>query len=402
MSGRAARIAATTGTIRRELLVLVDRRRGPAGSIRRRRRAGRRPRRPSRRACATAAARPDRAGLVAASSPSPENESGVTLTMPITNVRSPQRTSGRRSRCRRAAIGRWAVGLTPLAGHATARLRAGRGVVRVRSAGIVDEAAPGPRRRDRASRRRRSGPARPAEGLRRGPRPAAGRRSRPDAPAGAAPRAAASSSAGSARGRRPAVQITRRRRAPRLAARARDDARHVLVGHRPDDQGQRRRLGARSPPARNGRRSSSAWARAAAPAGLWAPSSRTSRPAWPASISSSRPAQRASAIAARRASGPTVGDPGRRPGASRIPSATATLAAWWRPRSPTRVSPRPGSSTTDPVAVPAEQRRRRRDRQRGADPRRASPDHAEPVAVGAGDRQVAALDDRRLLAGDQR
>ena len=63
--------------------------RGRAASIRRRRRAGRRPRRPS----AGRPRRPPRPGRSRppARRPSPENESGVTLRMPITNVRSPQR-----------------------------------------------------------------------------------------------------------------------------------------------------------------------------------------------------------------------------------------------------------------------------------------------------------------------
>ena len=77
------------------LLVGVDGARGPAASIRHRRRGGRRrppPSPPRRDGGLDRPPRPRPAARPAsASRPSPENESGVTLRMPITNVRSPQR-----------------------------------------------------------------------------------------------------------------------------------------------------------------------------------------------------------------------------------------------------------------------------------------------------------------------
>ena len=86
--------------------------------------------------------------------------------------------------------------------------------------------------------------------------------------------------------------------------------------------------------------------------------------------------------------------------ASSSASAVAALAAWWRPRRPIRVRPRRGSSTIDPVAVPAQQRRRPDLGQGHAEASRAPADDRQPVTVGAGDGQVAALDDRGLLARD--
>ena len=62
--------------------------------------------------------------------------------------------------------------------------------------------------------------------------------------------------------------------------------------------------------------------------------------------------------------------------------------------------PEPRQLDVDPVAVPAEQRRGPDLGQRHADAPRATPDDRQPVAARAGHGQVAALDDRGLLAGD--
>ena len=78
----------------------------------------------------------------------------------------------------------------------------------------------------------------------------------------------------------------------------------------------------------------------------------------------------------------------------------ATLAAWCRPRRPTRVGPRRGQLDVDAVAVPAEQRGRLDHGQRHAETPRAPADDRQPVTARAGHGEVAALDDRGLLAGD--
>ena len=86
--------------------------------------------------------------------------------------------------------------------------------------------------------------------------------------------------------------------------------------------------------------------------------------------------------------------------ASSSASAVAALAAWWRPRSPIRVRPEAWQLDVDPVAVPAEERRRPDLGQGHAEASRPPADDRQPVTVGAGDGQVAALDDRGLLARD--
>ena len=98
---------------------------------------------------------------------------GVTLRMPITNVRAPQRErrAGRSGSARAVVDGR--------SGHRALGGSRGERVAQVR---VVDEDAPGPPRQDRASRPRRSGPPAsraPARGPRPGrarPSPAAARR----------------------------------------------------------------------------------------------------------------------------------------------------------------------------------------------------------------------------------
>ena len=102
---------------------------------------------------------------------------------------------------------------------------------------------------------------------------------------------------------------------------------------------------------------------------------------------------------ARRSRSPPVG---RRRATRAIPaassassraSATATLAAWWRPRSPTRVRPSRAQVDLDPVAVPAERagppaRPRSAARRAGAARRRMTAS-ASPVAPGHRDGRRA-------------
>ena len=196
------------------LLVRRARLGGRAGSIRRRRRGCRRPRRPSPRLVATAASTGSPAAG-SASRPSPENESGVTLRMPITYVRSPQRNV--------AGPIRVAAEIAPIerawrcSGAAGSVMGLGLGVAQVR---VVDEMCRAPPRRDRANRRRGPGPSRDEGRVerRRSDRP----RRRPGAGRRVARQRAARSAAGSARGTSRLVQMTvapasaaGRRRVPR-------------------------------------------------------------------------------------------------------------------------------------------------------------------------------------------
>ena len=96
----SAASAATTGATRRSSSLDARPRRRRAGSTRRRRRRGRRPRRRSSRPCATAASG-------SSQRPPSENESGVTLTTPMT-----QRPAGAGER-RAAGV----TGRSPLAGR---------------------------------------------------------------------------------------------------------------------------------------------------------------------------------------------------------------------------------------------------------------------------------------------
>ena len=167
----------------------------------------------------------------------------------------------------------------------------------------------------------------------------------------AARQMAARSVAGRARGASTATQITVARHERRRLGQGGRHAGRVLVRHRRGQQRDRARGQDTE------RRSSRDAARAAAPAGLWAPSSRTSRPS--TSMSSSRPGHRTSAYPRRRASASTDAMPAAASASSRA-SATATLAAWWRPRRPTRVGPSVGQVHRQAVAIPVEQRRRSR------------------------------------------
>ena len=101
----------------------------------------------------------------------------------------------------------------------------------------------------------------------------------------------------------------------------------------------------------------------------------------------------------RRASGPTSAMPAAASASSRA-SATATFVAWCRPRRPTRVGPRRGNADVDPVAVPAQDGRGGHLGERHPHAAGPAADDLEPVPVGPGHRQVAALDDRGLLPGD--
>ncbi len=71
------------------------------------------------------------------------------------------------------------------------------------------------------------------------------------------------------------------------------------------------------------------------------------------------------------------------------------------PAEPDLGPPQAGQLHVDAVAVPAEQRRRLRDRQRHIEPTRPSPDDRERRAGRTGHCHVAAFDDRGLLAGDR-
>ena len=228
--------------------------------------------------------------------------------MPITNVRAPHANVVDRSGSAAEARRRSAGVVTGAQGR-----RAPDGSRRSGSS----TSRPGPPRQDRASRRRRPARRRPrAPGRAPSPGSAAVRRRA----SGARRRQrAASSAAGIARGQVQAGRDDPCVRPARRPAQRRDDAVHVLVGHRRRHEGERARA------SRNGRRSSRAAARAAAPAGLCAPSRSTSRP----------PRQQLQPSRPRRAGvpGPARGGVGawrcRRPRAHRATaSATATFAAW--------------------------------------------------------------------------
>ena len=140
-------------------------------------------------------------------------------------------------------------------------------------------------------------------------------------------------------------------------------------------------------------------ASAAAPAGLCAPSSRTSRPS--TSRSSSRPGQIAVAYPVRRAGRVHAGDPGRcqrveeRIGDGDVGRLVPTAQADPRAAETRQLD-------VDPVAIPAEQRRGLDLGERDAEAARAPPDDRQRVAARAGHGQVAAFDDRGLLARDRR
>ena len=153
------------------------------------------------------------------------------------------------------------------------------------------------------------------------------------------------------------------------------------------------------PGERCGRRSSRDRARAAAPAGLWAPSRSTSRS--PTRSSSSRPGQTAAGVAAP----PGVGRDGRDPRG--LQCVERRVGDRGIGRLVPSAQPDPGRTETgqvhlDPVAVPAQERGRSGLGQRHAHPARAPADDRQPVTVGTGHGQVAALDDGRLLPGDLR
>ena len=212
---------------------------------------------------------------------------------------------------------------------------------------------PGSRRRGRASRPRRSGRA-PRRGPARAPRPAGRTTTSRFAPARSMspPTAPARSSAGSARG---CVDLGAddpgigQRRARGQGA---HDAGHILVGHRPDDERERRRLGLAA--AGQERTEVVEGPGQDRGTGRVVGTVEEDLVARRRSISSSRPGQRASRSPAGGHPGSTVAIPASAR-ASRIASATATLAAWCRPRSPTRVSPEAGQLDLDPVTVEAEE-----------------------------------------------
>ena len=316
--------------------------------------------------------------------------------MPITNVRSPH--AKRRADPRRRGHGRVAPTARPDGSRALTAGSTGsrHGIAEV---GVVDEAArTAPTRYSEPAtttgpgRARRAPGPRAARGVRldRTIRPGPGRRDQ----------AAASAVGGSARGRSRAVQMIRASRSAAEPCERPHDAVDVLVGHRRRDE-RDRRPAARRRRRGTGRRSSRATARAAAPAGLWAPSSRTSRPS-AATSSSSRPGQRAAGVAAasgvrRRpvaipaassASSVAIGDGDVR----RLVAAAQADAPSARARAARRAARRGPSRGSAPAPTSVSGTPRRAARRRTT---------ASAVAGRARHGEVAALDDRRLLAGDR-
>ena len=210
--------------------------------------------------------------------------------------------------------------------------------------------------------------------------------------------AAASSAAGIARGRRGPCTPRSRRRPP---GRDRgDDRGDVLVGHRrPDEDGRRRRV--RPAPGEVRPEVLERRARAAAPSGLCAPSSSTSRgpPAWRRRRARGGPA---SARSRTRAAGPPrgPGDARRLEGVEErvgdrdvrrlVPSAQGDVRRSEPGQRDRWVSRSQPSTGARPAIVS------------GPRPRAAPPDHGQAVAGRTRHGHVAALDDRRLLAGDRR
>ena len=83
------------------------------------------------------------------------------------------------------------------------------------------------------------------------------------------------------------------------------------------------------------------------------------------------------------------------------PSATATFAAWCRPRSPTVDGPSRGSSTRSASRSQPRSGAGGAHRQRHAEPRAPAAHDRERLAVGAGHGDVAPLHDLDLLARDR-
>ena len=258
-----------------------------------------------------------------------------------------RRSAGRSASARRATSGRW-LGLGGrVAGHRASSPR-------VAQQRVVDQRRRGRRRRDRASRRRRPDRGAPASARsRRRADVRLGDGSTPVRRVAPTRQRAASSSAGSARGRSTAVAMIR---APASAADAAsaamtpstslsaiDAVTRVTADRasprevRPqvvEGDGERRRAGRVVGPVEQ----------------HVAPVDVAAAPGDPARSRAAYPR------------GGRRRRPGRCPppsSASRTASATAAFAAWCRPRSPTRVGPSRGSSTVDARRVPAEDRRRR-------------------------------------------
>jgi len=127
------------------------------------------------------------------------------------------------------------------------------------------------------------------------------------------------------------------------------------------------------PGARNGARSSSAWARVAAPAGLWAPSSSTSRPrsrSAPGAPASERPRIRPAGRRRRHGQSRGFERIQRGVGDRRVRRLVATSQGDADRSQPTELD-------VDSVAVQAEQRRRRRHGQRRRHAPAAALDHVE-------------------------
>ena len=290
-----------------------------------------------------------------------------------------------------ARAGRAAQARHPPGGRPTpSSRRPTRSALASREQRIVDEQRRGRARRGRASRPRRPGHPRSAKRGIEGSRRILARPRRSSPAPGA-----------------PVRRKVGGRERPRNVELGRDDA-----GAPQRRRGGERRDRRRRRPCRPSRRSRASAGRASGTGG----GRRAPSPAWPRRPGcgprrAGRPDRRPTAARGGRASGRSRNRAGARQpetsampaasSASRSASATATLAAWCRPRSPTWVAAEAGQLDLDPVA--------RHARRSGAgsttvsgtvEPRGPPPDDRERLAGRAGDGEVASLDDRRLLAGD--
>ena len=220
------------------------------------------------------------------------------------------------------------------------------------------------------------------------------------------PRSPASARRGRIRRQGPAarpawVATTRGPSRRRSAVEGPDDAVDVLVGHRRHDQCQAATRGRRRRRSRVGRRSSRATASAAAPAGLWAPSRRTSRSQRPRmQLQAARPGRGRVAASPRVVGGARDARLGERIEDARLrpPRWRPGAAPGGRPR----VRPRRGSSTSMPSRSQPRRGAGRHLRRARRCAGRAAGMTASAVAARARHGQVAALDDGGLLAGDER
>ena len=352
---------------------------------------------PARRRAATGSAPP-------ASSPSPENESGVTLMMPMTNVRSPQRNA----RPSITVVPRSGAPATPvLAGRrrwaavAIRRASSAGSPGSSRSAGSFDQARPdsadeieragdddGPGRLASARSRAASpasttsGWARRRDGAHRGARSRCRQRPgqvelRHDDPRRAGDRRGGQGGRGPRRRPcRPCADDRQRRRRRAVAA---AEERPEVVEGAGEGRGAGRVVGAVEEDL------------AARPTGARGRLDEL-EPAGPARSGVALPARRPRARSRSRRRRARRGARRRRrrspPGAGRAARRGSRRARRARRRSRRGPSRAPAAGTTSVSG--------------DAEPARPPPDHRQRVAGRAGHRPVAALDDRRLLAGDAR